>query len=227
MTYSRSGHGMSERGDRGDRGGGGARGRGLGNAREERFRVHVEVRFQNALDFVVEYAENLSRGGVFVAGAQGLAPRAEVSCDLALPGLGRFTVLAEVAHVLSAEAAAKLGRSPGAGLQITRSPPGFQDAMSTYLKRLGRRRDTVVMTSDLTCGRFLSSAGFLVRPLPAPEVLMAALIASAEPVAALLVPPGRWSEYHGLHMVTPDLVVPVPEELDPDKLLDVLDARLE
>jgi len=195
---------------------------------EERFRVHLQVRFQTALDYVVEYAENLSRGGVFVSGAHNLAPRAPVSCEIELPGAGRFTVLAEVAHVLGADTAARLGRAPGAGLQITSSPPGFTAALEDYLHRLGRRRDVVVLTSDLLAGRFLSAAGFLVRPLPPPEQLVELMATSPEPVVGALVLPGRMAEYQRAAVDVPEVLITLP--VDPGvglpKLIDLLDRRL-
>ena len=59
---------------------------------EERFRVNFSVRFGIARDFVQEYAENLSSGGLFIRGAHRLAPgeRAWLSTEILESLFGRY-----------------------------------------------------------------------------------------------------------------------------------------
>ena len=113
-----------------------------------RFRVHLSVRYEIAHEFVREYAENLSRDGLFITGAQDLELLQEVAVEIGLPGFQSFRVRAEVAHIFDEEHAAPLGRVAGAGLAITRAPPGFQDALTGYLHRLGKRADATVLTTS-------------------------------------------------------------------------------
>jgi hypothetical protein len=101
--------------------------------------VHLSVRYEVAAEFRREYADNLSRGGLFIRGGSGLARRREVDVAIELPGLGEFHVQAEVMHVIGADEAAELGRTAGAGLSIAHAPDGFQAALAQYLERLGRR----------------------------------------------------------------------------------------
>ncbi len=132
-------------------------------SKERRHKRHptiLAVRFLQATDFVTEYAENLSAGGLFVRRAHELEPLSDVEVRLELAGYGSFSVKARVAHVLGEEMAKKMGRSPGAGLQLTKVPPGFDDALRGYLERLGRRRDFLILAEDAACVEMLASAGF-------------------------------------------------------------------
>jgi len=122
----------------------------------------LAVRFVSATDFVIEYAENLSAGGLFVRHAQGLAPLSEITVQIDLAGFDTFEVKARVAHVMDEQTAEKLGRSPGAGLQLLDVPPGFEEALSGYLARLGRRRDFCVLVEEPECFILLEQAGFRV-----------------------------------------------------------------
>jgi hypothetical protein len=163
--------------------------------RDPRYRVHLAVRFGVAHDFVVEYAENLCKGGVFVAGAHRLEALQEITLQLALPGYGEFTVVAQVAHVLSVEQAEKKGRKPGAGLAIISAPPEFNDALSSYLLRLGRRADVCVLAVDDACGLVLAAAGYKVKPAPEPSQLAAAIARADAPVIGVVAPRARLSAY--------------------------------
>ncbi len=128
--------------------------------RHKRHSTILAVRFVRATDFVTEYAENLSVGGLFVRRAHELAPLSDVDVRIELAGYGSFLVKARVAHVLDEAMATKMGRAPGAGLQLTKVPPGFDDALRGYLERLGRRRDFLILVEDEGCAEMLASAGF-------------------------------------------------------------------
>ncbi len=140
------------------------------NRHHERYSTVLAVRFVSATDFVTEYAENLSVGGLFVRQAQNLTPLAEVTVHIDLAGFQSFEVKARVAHVLDEAAALKMGRVPGAGLQLVEVPADFEKALSGYLARLGRRRDFTVLAEDPNCVTMLSEAGFRVEKTDSGEV---------------------------------------------------------
>lgn len=125
-----------------------------------RYRVHLSVRFDTALDFVAEYAENLSRGGIFVRGAHHLELNREVPIQMEVPGYPPFKVEARVAHIITPLMAETLKRKPGAGFHIVRGPRGFQEAIRNYLTRLGRRRDRGVLGGDHHIASSLEAAGY-------------------------------------------------------------------
>jgi len=162
---------------------------------DERYRVHLSVRYGTALDFVVEYADNLSKGGMFVRGAQDMDLRQEVDVDIELPGFDTFRVTAEVVHVLDGETAAALGRKPGAGMTIKKGPPGFDKALSDYLERLGRRKDRVIFASEEQFMKWLEGAGFRALPAPSPSQLSRSVAQSGPPVIAVLVSRELEQEY--------------------------------
>jgi len=163
--------------------------------RDERYRVHLSVRYQAALDFVMEYAENLSNGGLFVRGAQDLELRQEVDVDVELPGFAKFKVTAEVVHLIDEESAESLSRKPGAGMTIKKSPPGFDMALNSYLKRLGRRKDNTVLASDEQFRNWIEDAGFRALPVPPPSQLSRAVSQSEVPVIGILVSRELEEEY--------------------------------
>ena len=116
---------------------------GADKRKNERFDVRFKVRFGAAVDFVSEYADNLSVGGLFVRGGHRLEPMAQVEVELELPGYRTIKVQGKVAHIVSPELAAKSGRRPGAGLELTAGPSGWEKDLREYLRRLGRRREIV------------------------------------------------------------------------------------
>jgi uncharacterized protein (TIGR02266 family) len=163
--------------------------------RDPRFNVRLNVKFETAMDFITEYAENLSRGGMFVRGAHQLDPRQQVTVEIELPGAGTFQVVAEVAHVITAEQAKAMNRKPGAGLAIVRSSKGFRPALREYLFRLGRRKDRLVLASDPLLRQRLEECGYSTDDLPLPAELPALLLEGEQPVLAVLVTRADESAY--------------------------------
>lgn len=163
--------------------------------KDSRQDVHLAVRYQTAHEFVAEYAENLSKGGLFIRGAHELRPLQEVKVEITLPGFGEYVVVGEVAHILSAEMASRCGREAGAGLAITSAPAGFQDAISGYLQRLGRRADATVLTTVAETGAAVAAAGYSVLPAPGPEELSAWIVRAEQPVVGVIVSEGEALEY--------------------------------
>lgn len=155
--------------------------------RDPRYRVHLEVRFAVARDFVVEYAENLSKGGLFVRGAHTLQPLEDVTIQVELPGAGAFEITGRVAHILDAATAEKVGRKPGAGLQIVDTPPGFEDALGAYLVRLGRRRDAMTLATSAEARGLLEAAGYRSEPAEPPASIVQQIARCELPVVAVVV----------------------------------------
>jgi uncharacterized protein (TIGR02266 family) len=198
------------------------------NRRDTRFRVHLAVRFASARDFVTEYAENLSNGGLFVCGAHTLAPLSDVQVEIDLPGLGHFTIEGRVAHLLPEEIAARVGRPAGAGIEITRAPTTFRDALQQYLHRLGRRRDSAVLVDGGAMQAALESAGYRASEAPSPDNLVAAVARSELPVLGIIVPEMRAGDYRGAAQAAgvSDLVMTYREIADLGPVLVRLDDQL-
>jgi hypothetical protein len=186
------------------------------------------VRYETAADFVREYAENLSRGGLFVRGAAGLNVDRDVMVEIDLPGYGAYQVRAEVMHVISGEMADKHGRAPGAGLAIREAPAGFEEALSGYLVRLGRRADALVYAVGDEAVRLLVAAGYQVQPVDSPDALAEVLDRKAAPVTGVVVPEPELESYRrtARDTASKELLVGMhgPEELD--EILVRLDRRL-
>lgn len=159
--------------------------------RDPRHRVSLSVRFANAHTYVEEYAENLSRGGLFVVGAHQLNVLDLVMVQIDLPGFGRYEVGAEVAHILTPEIAAKVGRRPGAGFAIRQAPEGFREALTAYLVRLGARRNAMVFCTSGLLAAVIKEAGFVVEPLPELWGLLDAVRGADKMVVGIFVPPDQ------------------------------------
>lgn len=198
------------------------------NRRDPRFRVHLEVRYQQAIDFVQEYAENLSKGGLFLRGGQDLQPRQSVLVEIGLPGYGTFKVEAEVAHVLDAEQAAQLGRHPGAGLAITKAPSNYRTALHAYLRLLGRRRDCVAYADQDSMIEALAAAGYDSMAIPPADELTNVLRYAPKPVLGLVVSATAEAEQaaavNAAGMTDRLHVASTPAQLE--RLLPTLDAQI-
>jgi len=165
------------------------------NRKGARYLVHLSVRYGSAREFVVEYAKNLGAGGLFIRGAYELEPLAPISVEIALPGFKTFRVRAQVVHVITPEMAAGTDNEPGAGVAITQRPEGFDDAMTEYLKRLGRRRDYRVLVGDEECRKLLEDAGYQTAPAPAVGDLVAEIARSDLPVIGVVVSRAQEREF--------------------------------
>jgi hypothetical protein len=161
---------------------------------DERFPVHLVVSYANAAEFVNEYVENLSAGGLFIANAI-LALGSEIEVEVRLPGQGEWRVLAKPKFHVDVETAERQRRRPGTGLQITNKPPGFQDALLGYLLRLGRRRDVAVMVDPIPGAEGFAAAGYQIVALERESRFTVALAADDPPVIAAVVRPEQELAY--------------------------------
>jgi len=169
---------------------------GLEQRKHPRYGVHLAVRYANAEQFVADYVENLSEGGLFISGAQQMAMGTETDVQVELPGQGDWTVRAKVVFLIDPAAATATGRKPGAGMQIVTKPPGFDDALLGYLLRLGRRRDHAVMIGNDVIGRQLfADAGYRLLPLESEDEVAMALANGDAAIIAIVLPPSLVTPY--------------------------------
>lgn len=191
-----------------------------------RYRVQMSVRFANAADYLQEYAENLSQGGIFVATSRFLDLDEEATLHIELPGLGAYAVDCRVVHVLDEEEAAKRSRRPGIGFEIVSAPEGFRTALSEYLLLLGSRRDTVIFVAPGTPKGLLESAGYGLREAPYEKI--ASRVLDTKGVIAVLVPRSEALAYRQV-LASSDLpsslVVPYDKGASLESLLNVFDQR--
>jgi len=95
-----------------------------------RFNANFAVRFATVQDFVLEYAANISAGGVFVHTAQPPPLKTVVQVEMELPGGGPpVPCRGLVVHRVSKEDAEQKGTLPGVGVQ-------FMDADDEFRQRI-------------------------------------------------------------------------------------------
>jgi hypothetical protein len=155
--------------------------------RHPRYGVHLAVRYSNAEQFVADYVENLSAGGLFIAGANKLPLFTETDVQIELPGQGDWNVRAKSVFVIDDTAAAKMGRKAGAGFEILEKPPGFDDALLGYLLRLGRRREHAIMVGEVPGVDLITDAGYRVIPLESEDEVAIALANDDAKIVAIIV----------------------------------------
>lgn len=164
--------------------------------RHERFGVRLLVRYAKAEEFVSDYIENLSAGGLFIANAHNLPLFTETEVAVELPGQGSWTVRARVVFLIDDAAAKSAGRRPGAGMEVITKPAGYDDALLGYLLRLGRRRDHQVMIAEGLIGAELfADAGYRVTPLESEDEVAMALVDETAKIVAVVVPPSMFDRY--------------------------------
>ena len=73
---------------------------GVEQRRHPRYGVHLAVRYTNAEQFVTDYVENLSTGGLFIAGANQMPLFTETDVDIELPGQGSWKVRAKSVFII-------------------------------------------------------------------------------------------------------------------------------
>lgn len=168
---------------------------GIEQRRHPRYGVHLAVRYTNAEQFVADYVENLSVGGLFIAGANQLPLTTETAVTVELPGQGEWTVRAKSVFVIDEAAAAQMGRKAGAGLEIIDKPPGFDDALLGYLLRLGNRRDHAVMVGEIPGVEMIRDAGYRVIPLESEDEVAIALANDDAKIIAIIVQPALVTPY--------------------------------
>ena len=163
--------------------------------RHPRYGVHLAVRYTNAEQFVTDYVENLSAGGLFIGGAHQLPLFTETDIHIELPGQGEWTVRAKSVYLIDETAAQRLGRKAGAGFEIIVKPPGFDDALLGYLLRLGRRREHAVMTGEIPGVDLIRDAGYRVVPLESEDEVAIALANDDDKIIAIIVQPALVTPY--------------------------------
>ena len=168
---------------------------GSGNRQHTRYKVRLGVSYPNAAEFVSDYVENLSIGGLFIAGAQHLEVFQETEVQVDLPNHGTWRVRATVVFIYDKATAEKMGRRPGAGLQITHKQNGYDDALFGYLVRLGRRREVAVMVGDVPGKAEIADNGYHVIPLVEGEAFNRAIDTAVVPIIAVVVPPPLFANY--------------------------------
>lgn len=168
---------------------------GIEQRRYPRYGVHLAVRYSNAEQFVNDYVENLSIGGLFIAGAHSLPLMTETDVNVELPGQGSWTVKAKSVFIIDESAARTTGRKAGAGMEIIGKPPGFDDALLGYLLRLGQRRDHSVMCGDVAGIRVITDAGYRVIPLEPGEVAGGYIGDALVKLIAILLPVDQVDDY--------------------------------
>lgn len=189
----------------------------------DRFRVHLPLRTGG--EEARAFAENLSRGGLFIRGGAGLGVGDSLVIAIDLPGHGEFAVGVSVAHVITAEMAREHGRSAGVGLELCDTSREFEEALAAYLSRLGRRGDRMILTTDEGVHMRLCAAGYQARMAPPATALAAALRDSPVPVVAVVISPAARREYYAAARAAGagDLVVALDAAAEVEELLPWLD----
>ena len=107
-----------------------------------RYAARFKVRFHDALAFIEQYADNISRGGVFIETLDPPELERSVSVVLELPDGGpAISAAALVVHRVSFEDASRYGEPPGCGVQFLDTSDGFHERIEEYLAQLANEPD--------------------------------------------------------------------------------------
>lgn len=99
-----------------------------------RFAAELEVHYRNAADFVREYSDNISRGGIFVRSEQPLQTGDLVQLHIVLPGQKEpLLIEGSVSHMR----AKSNGLPAGMGIEFIAFNPEHRDKLEHYIKSLG------------------------------------------------------------------------------------------
>ena len=106
----------------------------------ERFPDNLRVTFRTHRDFIGEYADNISSGGMFIRGRTDLPPRSRVEIVLELPGTaGEVKAIAEVVHVVAGgRGEGDQDAVSGCGIQFVEFLNDSESRLKQYIQRLSR-----------------------------------------------------------------------------------------
>lgn len=102
-----------------------------------RFPTRFRVRFTTPFDFVTEYADNISAGGIFIETLDPPALQHTVSVVLELPDNGvPISAIALVVHRVTLERSRLTGEATGCGVQFIDTSDGFRERIDRYIDQL-------------------------------------------------------------------------------------------
>ena len=102
-----------------------------------RVQARFAVRFGTVQDFVLEYAANISAGGVFVHSAEPPPLKTIVRVEMELPGGGpAVPARGLVVHRVTAEEAEARGTIPGMGVQFMDSDDDFRKRIDEAIEKI-------------------------------------------------------------------------------------------
>ena len=102
-----------------------------------RFNARFAVRFADVQDFVLQYAANISAGGVFVETSEPPEMDSVMRVSLELPGGGApVEAKAVVVHRVTPEQARQRNTPAGVGVQFVDASDAFRDRIDRYIESL-------------------------------------------------------------------------------------------
>lgn len=102
-----------------------------------RYPVRFKIRFSDPLEFLTQFADNISRGGLFIDTLDPPELERSVALVLQLPDGGSpISAAALVVHRMTMEEAARDGQTPGCGVQFLDTSDGFHERIDAYLEKL-------------------------------------------------------------------------------------------
>jgi uncharacterized protein (TIGR02266 family) len=101
-----------------------------------RVNARFAVRFATVQDFVLEYAANISAGGVFVQTDDPPQLETVVKVEMELPGSGPVQARGRVVHRVSKEEAAQRGTTPGMGVQFVDASDEFREKIDAAIEHI-------------------------------------------------------------------------------------------
>ncbi len=136
---------------------------------EERFELYHRVSFTSEEEFLTEYTENLSRGGMYVATEKQLEPGTVIKASIDLPGLNEpVQVEGKIAYCLEGGNAEENGRNRGVGVQFMNLTLEARSRLNQYISRLEIHRCTPERRRVDSLPAFGTLTEYLV-----PEILIA------------------------------------------------------
>ncbi len=104
-----------------------------------RFDARIKVGFKSIRDFLWEYSEDISKGGIFIKTTKPMPLESIVQLKLYLPGKSReISVVGEVIYVVKEGEPQK---TPGMGLQLIDFDKEGKKEIDEYLEELRKKKD--------------------------------------------------------------------------------------
>ncbi len=112
---------------------------------EPRYETLLDVEFETGAEFAVEYASNISKGGMFVRCQKPPALRSKINIHMKLPSDKHITLQAEVVHVVPPELSSQMNMPVGVGVQFTNLSPEVREQIEGMLAQFEQRAPKVLI----------------------------------------------------------------------------------
>lgn len=107
---------------------------------DERVWAEIKLKFKSINGFIKEYAEDISKGGIFIRTKKPIPFNTPVKILLEFPDAGSIELNGRVVYILNEEEAKRVMRNPGVGVQFVDNPPEIMKKLEEFIEKVKKMK---------------------------------------------------------------------------------------